>query len=121
MRDEVIPTKEIHAILDAVRFGDVLTVTRSNGGRLRSTVSGPAIAAPDVSQSVGIDLLDGGPHTVRDRQGGVWGDIVAISIDRGSRDGGRIDPPTWSWLEGYTAGYTEGARHAYEQIAGRDD
>lgn len=73
---------EIHAILDTARFGDRLTVTRSNGGDVTSYVEGPVLAAPDVSRAVGIDLLDGEPHVVRREDGAVFGHIIEIEIAR---------------------------------------
>lgn len=72
---------EIHAILDTARFGDRITVTRSNGGDLTATVTGPVLAAPDVSKAVGIDLLDGEPHVIRRETGHVFGQIVDLRVE----------------------------------------
>lgn len=71
---------EIHAILDTARFGDRITVTRSNGGDLTATVTGPVLAAPDVSKAVGIDLLDGEPHVIRRSSGEWFGTIVQLEV-----------------------------------------
>lgn len=72
---------QIQAILDAARFGDRITVTRSNGGDVTATVTGPVLAAPDVSKAVGIDLLDGGPHVIRREDGQVFGQIVDLRVE----------------------------------------
>lgn len=81
-----MPLAEIHAILDDARFGDRITVTRSNGGDLTSTITGPVLAAPDVSRSVGIDLLDGEPHILRRETGEVFGDVLSVTLRKGESD-----------------------------------
>lgn len=73
---------QIHAILDTARFGDRITITRSNGGDVTSYVEGPVLAAPDISRAVGIDLLDGEPHVVRREDGAVFGHIIEIELAR---------------------------------------
>lgn len=88
----MISVEQIHAILDDARFGDRITVTRSNGGELTATVSGPVLAAPDVSRAVGIDLLDGEPHVIRREDGEVFGQIVDIKVEIGPYDNGHGDP-----------------------------
>ena len=74
---------EIHAILDQASFGDTLTVVRTNGGNLTSTVSGPANCAPDVSRAVGIDLLDGETHVAREHDGSIWGEFLRVTLEKG--------------------------------------
>ena len=74
---------EVHAILDKSRFGDTLTVVRTNGGRLTSTVSGPVIGEQLLSSAVGIDMLDGDPHIVRDHSGQIWGEFQSVTLEKG--------------------------------------
>lgn len=74
---------EVHAILNKARFGDTLTVVRTNGGRLTSTVSGPALAEQIMSPAVGIDMLDGDPHIVRDHSGDIWGQFQSVTLEKG--------------------------------------
>lgn len=74
---------EVHAILDKARFGDTLTVARTNGGRLTSTVSGLVLGDPSMSPTVGIDMLDGDPHIVRDHSGEIWGEFQSVTLEKG--------------------------------------
>ena len=83
MTDKTMSHDEVHAILDQARFGDTLTVVRTNGDRLTSTVSGPVICAPDISRAVGIDLLDGEPHVVRREDGRSFGHFLRVELTKG--------------------------------------
>lgn len=74
---------EVHAILDQARYGDILTVVRTNGDDLTSTVSGPVTCAPGISRAVGIDLLDGEPHIVREHSGDIYGAFLSITLTKG--------------------------------------
>lgn len=74
---------EIHRILDSVEFGDRITITRSNGGQLAATVVGPVIGDNAISPAIGIDLLDGQPHVIRDEQGRVFGQVIQLDVEKG--------------------------------------
>lgn len=74
---------EVCEVLDRASFGDILTVVRTNGGDLTSTVSGPVICAPDISKAVGIDLLDGDPHIVREHEGDIYGAFLRVELTKG--------------------------------------
>lgn len=80
---EIMTYDEVCAILDQARFGDTLTVVRTNGGSLTSTVSGPVLGASDVSPAVGIDLLCGEPHVVREHDGDIWGAFLRVELEKG--------------------------------------
>ena len=80
MTDKTMFYYEVNHILDACRFGDHLTVTRTNGGDLTSVVSGPVICAPDVSRAIGIDLLDGETHVVRREDGQIFGQFLDVQV-----------------------------------------
>lgn len=75
---------EINDRLDSVQCGDIVMVTRTNGGDLTATVTGPALAAPP-DKAVGIDLLDGEPHVIRREDGQVFGVIVELWIEKVGR------------------------------------
>lgn len=70
---------EIRYILDRTKAGDLITITRSNGGDLYSTVSGPALVS-GTDPAVGIDLLDGEPHVIRRSSGEWFGTIVQLEV-----------------------------------------
>lgn len=79
---EILTDKEVHEFLDQVSAGDLIEVIRINAGRnLESIVYGPALAAPGMDLSVGIDLLDGEPHVVRREGGQIFGDFVYLGND----------------------------------------
>lgn len=80
MTDKTMFHYEVNAILDQARFGDTLTVVRTNGGDLTSTVSGPVNCAPDFSKAIGIDLLDGAPHVVRRADGQIFGQFLDVQV-----------------------------------------
>lgn len=94
MTDQPFTRDEINLILDACRAGNHLTVTRSNGGDLTSTVSGPVIC--DVSRAVGIDLFDGEPHIVRSEDGRVFGAIVRMEVGPRQRPEPEAEPDTYT-------------------------
>lgn len=71
---------EINEILDTLQFGDRLAVTRANGG-IAATVAGPVLLGRSLSLTVGIDLLDGEPHIVRNYLGQIVGHIVSIEVN----------------------------------------
>lgn len=76
----VLTDNEVHEFLDHVSAGDNIEVIRTNSARtLDSVVYGPALAAPGMDLSVGIDLLDGEPHVVRRKGGQIFGDFVYLS------------------------------------------
>ena len=74
---------EVHAILNEARFGDTLTVVRTNGGDLTSTVSGRVLGDQSLSPAVGIDMLDGGPYIVRENSGAIWGQFLRVTLKKG--------------------------------------
>lgn len=75
---------DLTRVLDTIKPGDIVTVVRTNGGGgLTSTVSGPAIAAPDLDPAIGIDLLDGEPHIIRRPNGEVFGQVASVIVWRG--------------------------------------
>lgn len=80
-----LPDVEIQSLLDGVRFGDRITITRANAPGVTATISGPALASPP-DPTVGIDLLDGEPHVIRRSDGRVFGRIVDLHVQAGPHD-----------------------------------
>lgn len=83
MTDKTMPYDEVHAILDQARFGDTLTVVRTNGGDLTSTVTGPVLGDQSRSPAVGIDMFNGEPYIVREYSGDIWGQFLRVTLERG--------------------------------------
>lgn len=77
---------DVNRILDDCRFGDHITVTRTNGGNTTSTVSGPVLCAPDLDKAVGIDLLDGQPHLLRTSHGHLFGEFLDVQVTTPRKD-----------------------------------
>ena len=82
----ILTHDDVNRILDTCRFGDHLTVTRTNGEGLTSVVSGPVICAPSMSRAVGIDLLHGLPHIVRRPNGTLFGEFLDVQITTPRKD-----------------------------------
>ena len=73
---------KLHALLDLAQFGDRLTLTHSNGKHTAS-ISGPVLTDQTHDPAVGIHLLDGQPHVVRNSTGVVWAPVVQAALHRG--------------------------------------
>lgn len=87
-------TAAINAALDRAVFGSLITITRTNSatftdtrgthgapGQHSATVTGPAlVGSNEMAKVVGIDLLDGVPHMIRDELGQHAGTIVRLTI-----------------------------------------
>ena len=72
---------KLHGLLDQTQFGDRLTLAHSNG-KHTARVSGPVLTETH-DPSVGIHLLDGQPHVVRNSTGVVWAPVVQAALHRG--------------------------------------
>ena len=75
---------KLHELLDQTKFGDVLTLAHSNGKHTAS-ISGPVLTDQTHDPCVGIHLLDGQPHVVRDGGGIVWAPVVQATLYRGGK------------------------------------
>ena len=82
----ILTHDDVNRILDTCRFGDHLTVTRTNGGDTTSTVSGPVLCAPGLDKAVGIDLLEGQPHVLRNSRGHLFGEFLDVQITTPRKD-----------------------------------
>ena len=73
---------KLHGLLDQTQFGDRLALAHSNGKHTAS-ISGPVLTDQTHDPAVGIHLLDGDPHVVRNSTGVVWAPIVQATLYRG--------------------------------------
>ena len=73
---------KLHALLDLAQFGDRLTLTHSNG-KHTARISGPVLTDQTHDPAVGIHLLDGQPHVVRNSTGVIWAPVVQAILHRG--------------------------------------
>ena len=86
--DEPMPERttmtdpKLHELLDQTQFGDVLTLAHSNGKHTAS-ISGPVLTDQTHDPAVGIHLLDGQPHVVRNSTGVIWAPVVQAILHRG--------------------------------------
>lgn len=79
---EIMSYAEVHEILDQARFRDILTVVRTNGDNLTSTVSGPVLGGQRLSPAVAINMLDGQPYIVREHDGAIWGAFLNVKLEK---------------------------------------
>ena len=73
---------KLHGLLDQTQFGDRLTLAHSNGKHTAS-ISGPVLTDQTHDPAVGIHLLDGDPHIVRNSTGVIWAPVVQAALYRG--------------------------------------
>ena len=73
---------KLHELLNQAQFGDRLALAHSNGKHTAS-ISGPVLTDQTHDPAVGIHLLDGDPHVVRNSTGVVWAPVVQAALYRG--------------------------------------
>ena len=70
---------KLHELLNQAQFGDRLALAHSNGKHTAS-ISGPVLTDQTHDPAVGIHLLDGDPHVVRNSTGVVWAPVVQAAL-----------------------------------------
>ena len=81
-RANTLTDPKLHELLNQAQFGDRLALAHSNGKHTAS-ISGPVLTDQTHDPAVGIHLLDGDPHVVRNSTGVVWAPIVQATLYRG--------------------------------------